>query len=95
MIRLDLTTQQADWLQQQLLDHALDTDGQRNTLLEQLTQAYEQATTTQTCPVCQAPFTQLRCGRIGHYCSAACKQKAYRQRVNAWRRQLPAHVFTD
>ena len=95
MIRLELTIQQANWLQQQLLDHAHDADDQSTTLLAQLADAYARATATQTCPVCQHDFTQLRRGRTGHYCSAACKQKAYRQRVNGWRRQIPAHVFRD
>ena len=95
MIRLELTIPQADWLQQHLLDHAQAADDQPTILLAQLVQAYERATASQTCPVCQRTFTQMRCGRTGIYCSSACKQKAYRERVNGWRRQLPAHVFSD
>ena len=95
MIRLNLSIQQADWLQQLLLDARLDTDPLVSTLRTQLDQAYACATTTQTCPVCNHTFTQLRRGRSGHYCSAACKQKAYRQRYNAWRRQIPTHPGPD
>ena len=95
MIRLDLSIQQADWLQQLLLDHRRDSDPLANSLRTQLDQAYAQATTTQTCPVCNQTFTQLRRGRSGLYCSAACKQKAYRQRYNAWRRQIPTHPWPD
>ena len=89
MIRLDLTIQQADCLQQLLLDNAVDYDAQCTTLLSKLAQAYDQATATQTCPVCHSTFTQLRRGRTGHYCSSACKQRAYRQRRNAWQRYIP------
>ena len=89
MIRLHLTLQQIHWLHQFLRDHAPASETQATTLLAQLDQAYDQATTTRTCPVCQAPFTQVRRGRTGHYCSPACKQKAYRQRRNAWRRYTP------
>lgn len=95
MIRLDLTIQQSQWLQQLLLDQALDQDAQRTKLLAQLAAAFEQATAKKTCPVCNQPFTQLRSGRTGHYCSPACKQKAYRQRRNAWRRQSPPSSFFD
>ena len=95
MIRLNLTRQQTQWLQQLLANQTLDTDVQAATLRTQLALAYNQATATRTCPVCKEPFTQLRCGRTGHYCSPACKQKAYRQRCNAWRRQIPAHPWPD
>lgn len=95
MIRLALTIPQAQWLQQLLRNYALHSDTQATTLLAQLDQAYDQATTTQMCPVCQAPFTQLQRGRSGHYCSPACKQKAYRQRRNAWRRHTPTRPLPD
>ena len=95
MIRLDLTIPQADWLHQFLLDQAPDGHSLATSLLTQLDQAYDQATTTQTCPVCHATFTQLQRGRSGLYCSPACKQKAYRQRRNAWRRYTPTRPLPD
>lgn len=37
----------------------------------------------ETCPVCAAPLDQPDSGRKRRYCSAACRQRAYRSRVTA------------
>ena len=89
MIRLELTHQEADLLHHLLTDANL---GQLSevaaTVLVKLQAAQEQATRTTRCPVCETMFTQTSAGRTGQYCSAACKQKAYRLRRDAWRRQF-------
>lgn len=93
MIRLSLTAEQATQLHQLLVDvvHQGETHAQRQAsqLLSLLMDAQAMATTEQQCPVCQTWFTQARQGRTGQYCSAACKQKAYRQRKQAWARRRP------
>ena len=89
MIHLELTHQEAD-----LLHHLLtDADPAQladiaATVLVKLQAAQQQATRTTRCPVCDIMFTQTATGRTGQYCSAACKQKAYRLRRNASRRQF-------
>ena len=91
MIQLKLTRQEATALRTQLasLEPAgLDDDIQH--ILHKLDRAQQHATHTLCCPICQTAFTQLTTGRTGQYCCAACKQKAYRQRRNAWRRQIPS-----
>ena len=91
MIHLKLTIQEAIALRTQLANCELDGLGEDiQHILHKLDLAQHQATHTQLCPVCQTPFTQLTTGRTGQYCTAACKQKAYRQRRNAWRRQIPS-----
>lgn len=89
MIRLNLTHQEADLLHRLLTDI---TPGQPSevaaTLLVKLQIAQEQATRTTRCPVCETIFPQSSAGRTGQYCSAACKQKAYRLRRNAQRRRF-------
>lgn len=45
------------------------------------------------CPVCGTPFDRASTGRRRLFCSAACRQRAYRLRVDASRRRdgsLPA-----
>jgi NADH pyrophosphatase NudC (nudix superfamily) len=49
-------------------------------LLAKLDAAQQEAIRQRVCPVCGSVFTQLKGGRSARYCSAACKQKAYRQR---------------
>lgn len=110
MIRLGLTRQQAEWLQQHLLDYSLQVDSSNDdplldnaladnihstALLSQLAQAYEHAIFTQPCPVCKELFNQLRRGRTGQYCSFACKQKAYRQRRIDAMRRTPSRFLSD
>lgn len=56
-------------------------------LSDLLQQALLDATQVQHCPICNAPFAQDKVGRTGCYCSSACKQKAYRLRVNQRKRQ--------
>ena len=89
MIRLELTHQEADLLHHLLTDTS---PGQLSavaaTVLVKLQTAQEQATRMTRCPVCETIFPQTSAGRIGEYCSAACKQKAYRLRRNAQRRQF-------
>lgn len=91
MIRLELTHTEADHLQQGLAilvaqSTAEDVVVAYQLLLAKLGAACQQATVQPLCPVCQADFTQLNAGRRplrrsgAHYCSNACKQKAYRQR---------------
>ena len=84
-MRLELTLHEAQQLRR-CLTHALE---EQHPQEEQaaLQQLYDKVVATQThamrqtpCPVCQQLFTQERIGRTGRYCSAACKQKAYRQR---------------
>lgn len=55
-------------------------------LLEKVVEAEARAFQHVRCPVCQQLFVQESRSRAGRYCSAACKQKAYRLRRNAWRR---------
>ena len=71
-------------LQQLSLDDADDAQF----LSELLQQALIDATQVQQCPICNVSFAQDKVGRTGCYCSNACKQKAYRQRVNQRKRQF-------
>lgn len=79
MITLRLTLSELEQLRLALgaqpLAHAA-----QNALLSKLDAAQQQACLQRTCPICQSTFTQLKAGRTANYCSAACKQKAYRQR---------------
>lgn len=92
-MRLDLTRQETEHLHrcltEALASHAggADEQGLKN-LLEKVVEAESRSTCQSRCPVCQQPFAREAVGRSGIYCSAACKQKAYRQRRNAWRRQV-------
>jgi len=91
MIRLDLDLP-AWTLLHDLLSKYLATYPTTEHLAQELHRdmaaAYATATSTQTCPVCRQPFTQLTRGRLGHYCSPACRQKAYRQRRLAFQRSV-------
>lgn len=89
MIYLPLTHQNAQRLQhcltrlQKLFPHDAD-DVQ---LLTELLQQAQRHDIQQQCPICDHSFAQNKPGRNGIYCSNACKQKAYRQRANARKRQ--------
>lgn len=77
MITLCLTLSELQQLRYLLADQA---DAQGNLLLAKLDDAHHQATVQRICPVCEQSFTQLTSACTANYCSAACKQKAYRQR---------------
>ena len=90
MIRLSLTQQEAEQLHRYLSNAIRDGPSAAEDLAEivaKLILAREMATCQSECPVCKKPFVQSTTGRPGQYCSNACKQKAYRQRRNTWRRQ--------
>lgn len=92
MITLRLTLSELEQLR-----HALgvrpQADAVPNVLLSKLDEAQRDATLQRTCPVCGTTFTQLKAGRIAQYCSAACKQKAYRQRCDqALRSHYPPYT---
>lgn len=95
-IRLELTLAEGQQLQRWLADiRQADTirdDDSRlyRSVLEKLDRAASQATRSIQCPVCQRWFPESKVGRSAQYCSAACKQKAYRQRHNARKRQTRA-----
>jgi hypothetical protein len=88
MIRLEFTLAETHLLQQWLLDTLPAQREELRTVLTKLATAADQATRQLHCPVCQHAFTQETVGRTGHYCSPACKQKAYRQRRLAARKQF-------
>ncbi len=87
MITLHLTLSELEQLRLVLGAQPL-ADGNLSGLLSKLNDAQQQACLLRTYPICQLTFTQLKAGRIANYCSAACKQKAYRQRCNRARRQF-------
>ena len=92
-MRLDLTLQETEKLRhsltQALAFHESDADDQvLKNLLEKVIAAEAHSTHHCRCPVCQQLFNQEALGRTGVYCSPACKQKAYRQRRNAWRKRV-------
>jgi len=91
-MRLELTLPEAKSLQRYLVDTlALQEDAGDEqilkTLLNKVIDAQNRAIQETVCPVCQQSFSQEKIGRTGRYCSAACKQKAYRRRRNDWRKQ--------
>ena len=94
MVRLELTLAETYLLQQWLTDSLSDRSAQPaqreglQAILSQLTLAADQATCQLHCPVCLHAFTQEKAGRTGRYCSVACKQKAYRERQLAARKQF-------
>ena len=94
MIRLELTIAETQQLKQWLTDTRADQPAQaggadiRQTLLTKLMAAADEATRPLCCLVCRQGFTQENPGRTGQYCSAACKQKAYRQRRQAARKHF-------
>ena len=79
MITLRLTLSELEQLRFALGAQPL-ADAARNALLSKLDAAQQQACLQRICPICRNTFTQLKAGRTADYCSAACKQKAYRQR---------------
>lgn len=90
MITLRLTLSELKQLRKLLVDRV---DVDHNLLMAKLDDAQRDATLQRTCPVCGTTFTQLRAGRIAQYCSAACKQKAYRQRRDrALRSHYPPYI---
>jgi len=96
-MQLDLTLQETERLRccltEALASHAGGADEQvLKKLLGKVVEAESRSTRRSRCPVCQQPFTREAVGRTGVYCSAACKQKAYRQRRDTWRRQFGPSV---
>ena len=90
MITLRLTLSELD-----LLRHLLSAKPHDETaaLLAKLEHVRREATRQRICPLCENTFTQLKSGRTGQYCSAACKQKAWRQRRHqALIRSLSSHT---
>ena len=99
VMQLDLTLQETERLRrcltEALASHAGDADEQLlKKLLEKVVEAESRSTRQSCCPVCQQSFTREAVGRTGVYCSASCKQKAYRQRRDAWRRQVGPRAST-
>lgn len=94
MVRLELTRSETELLQHWLTASLADRSAQPthleglHAILSKLTLAAVQATRQLHCPVCRHAFTQEKAGRTGCYCSVACKQKAYRQRQLAARKQF-------
>jgi predicted nucleic acid-binding Zn ribbon protein len=80
MVRLELTLAEARQLQHWLTDTHPSVPESLNCLPTKLAEALNNATQRRHCPVCQQGFRQEQRGRTGRYCSAACKQKAYRRR---------------
>ena len=95
-MRLELTIQEAAYLRHCLADalalhEGVGDDQELKNLFNKVVEAEVRSTKQSPCPVCQQIFTQETVGRTGRYCSAACKQKAYRQRRDKWmRRQGPS-----
>lgn len=93
-IRLELDLTEGCQLQRWLTDALQAGPHQKaypglQSVLAKLTAAADQAVRLVQCPVCQAWFAQGRLGRSAQYCSAACKQKAYRQRRHVRKRKAP------
>lgn len=94
-MRLELTLQETAQLRHSLSEalarHERDHEDEvLKNLFNKIAAAEARSTQQLTCPVCQQLFTQETVGRTGRYCTAACKQKAYRQRRNkAMRRYGP------
>ena len=86
MITLRLTLPELQQLRHLLADQA---NAEHNLLLAKLDHAHHQATALRICPICTQSFTQLKVGRTANYCSAACKQKAYRKRRDEALRTCP------
>lgn len=89
MIRLELSLPELQRLCHGVSDLLVtQADPELAVVWTKLVAAEAKATHQTLCPVCQQWFYQDKTGRTGQYCSAACKQKAYRQRRQAWRRQF-------
>jgi hypothetical protein len=94
-IRLQLSLaegcQLQHWLAQFLQTASVSDDfhPELRPVLVRLNEAAEQAVQLIQCPVCREWFAKGVRGRNAHYCGSACRQKAYRQRINALRRQIP------
>lgn len=99
MIRLDLDLPAWTLLHDLLADYLATNPTAENPpaatlahdLHQKLLAAHAAATCTESCPVCRQPFTQLKSGRLGRYCSDACRQKAYRQRRLDFQRSVLGH----
>lgn len=90
MIQLTLSSQEADLLHHSLLafqqlspEQAADA----HSLLQKIQHSLLDIDHNQ-CPICHTSFSQNMAGRDALYCSKACKQKAYRQRVNDRKRHF-------
>lgn len=90
MVRLELTLAEARQLQHWLSEVPLSVQERAglDRLPTILTEAVDDAIQRRQCPVCQQWFTRVLRGRTGRYCSAACKQKAYRRRRLESRKQF-------
>ena len=89
MIRLELTLPELERLRNEVSGLLVtQADPELAAVWTKLVAAVAKATQQTQCPVCHKWFIQDKTGRMGQYCSAACKQKAYRQRRQAWRRQF-------
>jgi hypothetical protein len=93
-IRLELSLAEGRQLQH-WLTHLLPTEPRCTDdsqtlqgLLANLSRACDQAVRFIQCPVCRTCFPQGTVGRSAQYCTSACKQKAYRQRKNARKKQF-------
>jgi len=96
-MRLELTLPEAEFLQRHLVETLALQDGVEDeqsmkALLNKVIEAQNRAIQETVCPVCQQSFSQEKVGRTGLYCSAACKQKAYRQRRNQWAKRFGPRV---
>jgi hypothetical protein len=89
MIRLELTRIETQRLRHCVADHLIALgDETLQAIWAKLTEAEAAASQPMQCPVCRRWFSQDKTGRTGQYCSAACKQRAYRQRRQTWRKQF-------
>jgi hypothetical protein len=88
MIRLALTLAEARQLQHWLTDAQLSVPESVSRLSIKLAEVLDNATQPHLCPVCQQQFAQAQRKQTSRYCSAACKQKAYRRRRLDSRKQF-------
>lgn len=91
MIHLQFTHQDTEHLQlclNRLQTLSPDDAADARYLLGKLHQAQLDAIPDCHCPICNTAFSQHAIGRTGRYCSNACTQKAYRQRILERKRQF-------
>jgi NAD-dependent DNA ligase len=88
MLRLELTLAEARQIQHWLTDAHQSVPESMHYLSIKLAEVLDNATQPHLCPVCQEEFVQAQRKSTGRYCSAACKQKAYRQRRLSSRKQF-------
>ena len=95
MIHLKLSHQEADLLYHCLTRlQQLSPDDDPRGLIDRLQQAQLDAPLAHNCLICNTAFYQDAAGRQARYCSNTCKQKAYRQRVNARKRHFGPNLRT-